>query len=218
MYRLFMKMYKFVDLGSDDDYIIVDHSDDEDLSFNIKPEEKVDLGSDDDYIVVDHGGDDVSSNDVSNEEKNLASDDNSQIMDKQPVNSKSKHSNFVKSIISDVVVGETKLKPQEVKTVKGEFIDDVTELHKPSPKEDFVVDPHLRHLSRLPRRSQLGEERGVHDRHGDRHRPEDQPRLQGRKARGRQGEGQGDVRLEEDDRVREIVPLLSERIHSRPSV
>ena len=113
MYRLFMKMYKFVDLGSDDDYIIVDHSDDEDLSFNIKPEEKVDLGFDDDYIVVDHGGDDVSSNDVSNEEKNLASDDNSQIMDKQPVNSKSKHSNFVKSIISDVVVGETKLKPQE---------------------------------------------------------------------------------------------------------
>ena len=158
-----------VDLGSDDDYIIVDHSDDEDLSFNIKPEEKVDLGSDDDYIVVDHGGsdvesdidervdlgsdddyivvdhggDDVSSNDVSNEEKNLASDDNSQIMDKQPVNSKSKHSNFVKSIISDVVVGETKLKPQEVKTVKGEFIDDVTELHKPSPKEDFVVEAEI---------------------------------------------------------------------------
>ena len=158
-----------MDLGSDDDYIIVDHSDDEDLSFNIKPEEKVDLGSDDDYIVVDyggsdvesdidervdlgsdddyivvdHGGDDVSSNDVSNEEKNLASDDNSQIMDKQPVNSKSKHSNFVKSIISDVVVGETKLKPQEVKTVKGEFIDDVTELHKPSPKEDFVVEAEI---------------------------------------------------------------------------
>ena len=30
--------------------------------------------------------------------------------------------------------------------------------------------------------------------------------------------GYQDVRLEEDDRVREIVPLLSERIHSRPSV
>ena len=128
-----------VDLGPDEDYIYVDHSNDEDV-----PAE--DIGSDDNQVHVE----DVSAGD-------MGSDDNQVHVDDEPVNdegneevseiTESKHkprrNNFVKSIISEVVAGETRLEPTEVKRVKGEFIDDGEPLHKPAPKEDFVVEAEI---------------------------------------------------------------------------
>ena len=120
-----------VDLGSDDDYIYVDHSNDEPVD-----EEKVDLGSDEDYIHDDYKKDEDVPNDEMDEKEEIS---------QQPVieNHKPKRNNFVKSIISDVVSGETQLQPKEVKKVKGEFIDDDVQLHKPAPKDDFVVEAEI---------------------------------------------------------------------------
>ena len=163
---------EFVDLGSDDDYIYVDHSNDEPVEEVIeepvredvvsdpveevmdepvrentaqKPDndvkdepadDKVDLGSDDDYIYVDHSGDEKDNE--SNKEETF------EIADEKPAAHKPGHTDYVKSIISDVVAGETRLKPREVKTVKGEFIeDDEVPLHKPSPRDDFVVEAEI---------------------------------------------------------------------------
>ena len=137
-----------VDLGSDDDYIYVDHSDDvkDDLS-----EDKVDLGSDDDYIYVDHS-DDVK-DDLSEDKVDLGSDDmNENVTDdseniSQEISQKHRHkprNNFVKSIISEVVGGETQLQPKEVKIVKGEFIEEDEEpLHKPAPRDEYVVEAEI---------------------------------------------------------------------------
>jgi hypothetical protein len=184
-----------VDLGSDDDYIYVDHSNDDEFESddglkdekvdfgsdkefksneNLKDEkvdfdsdnefesddglkdEKVDLGSDDDYIYVDH------SNDEEFESKDTMKDDDSkddikekvgideekeetaEIVDEKTVRHKPGMGVHAKSIITDFVSGETKLKPREVKTVKGEFMDDEeAPLHKPAPKDDFVVEAEI---------------------------------------------------------------------------
>ena len=125
-----------VDLGSDDDYIYVDHSHDDSGLDEDADEPRVDLGSDDDYIYVDHSQEEDSGSD--------SQDNVSDIAEESSVYQKSKRTNFVKSIISDVVGGETRLEPQEVKTVKGEFIDDDEEpLHKPAPKDDLVVEAEI---------------------------------------------------------------------------
>ena len=135
-----------VDLGSDDDYIYVDHSNDEPVEDEF--DDKVDLGSDDDYIYVDHSNDEpVDDNDFKDEE----AEDNDEIdmnneISNEPVSAspKSNRNDYVKSRISDVVMGESRLKPKEVKTVKGEFIeDDDVPLHKPAPNDDFVVDAEI---------------------------------------------------------------------------
>jgi superfamily I DNA and/or RNA helicase len=135
-----------VDLGPDEDYIYVDHSDDEPVGENVA-DDKVDLGPDEDYIYVDHDNDapDDDGVDSISDDENLDSDDsNSDIVEEKQVGHKPKRTNFVKSIISDVVSGETKLKPQEIKTVKGEFIEEDDEpLHKPAPRDDFVVDAEI---------------------------------------------------------------------------
>ena len=108
-------------------------------------EDRVDLGSDDDYIYVDHSNDEpvddsddkVEVNDKSDEGGELSND----TVDSAP---KPNRNNFVKSRISDVVMGESKLNPPEVKTVKGEFIEDEEmPLHKPAPNDDFVVDAEI---------------------------------------------------------------------------
>ena len=107
-------------------------------------EDKVDLGSDDDYIYVDHSHDeDVG---IDNEEIKSGSEkeETSEIVDDNQVNHKPKHGHFAKSIISDFVAGESKLKPKEVKTVKGEFVEDEElPLHKPAPKDDYVVEAEI---------------------------------------------------------------------------
>ena len=102
-------------------------------------EETVDLGSDDDYIYVDHSDDvkDDSENEISGESENIA-----QEIDQKHRNKP--RNNFVKSIISEVVGGETQLQPKEVKTVKGEFIEEDAEpLHKPAPRDEYVVEAEI---------------------------------------------------------------------------
>ena len=129
-----------VDLGSDEDYIYVDHSNDEPVHEDVG-DDKVDLGSDEDYIYVDH------SNDESvHEEVDLTSDgkNNEEIDELLSNHHKSRRNNFVKSIISDVVAGETRLQPDEVKTVKGEIIEEEdVQLHKPAPNDDLVVEAEI---------------------------------------------------------------------------
>ena len=102
--------------------------------------EKINLGSDNDNNHVDHGSDDVKDdleNEINDESGNVA-----QEID-QKHRSKPRNS-FVKSIISEVVGGETQLQPKEVKTVKGEFIDDDAEpLHKPAPRDEYVVEAEI---------------------------------------------------------------------------
>ena len=162
-----------VDLGSDDDYIYVDHSNDEPVREEVVKEvsdepvdepiyeevdesvdesvreeavedsidDKVDLGSDDDYIYVDHSNDDNDNDPQVSDERNSDNEISS-----EPVETHHgpNRNTFVKSRISDVVMGESKLKPQEVKRVKGEFIeDDELPLHKPAPKDEFVVDAEI---------------------------------------------------------------------------
>jgi superfamily I DNA and/or RNA helicase len=149
-----------VDLGPDEDYIYVDHSNDEiidedssEVGFDKKIDEpifeevveepvheevvddKVDLGSDEDHIYVDHSDDEINSVD----EK----EDDTDIVDEKPFDHKSHRTSFVKSILSDVVSGETRLKPEEIKTVKGEFVDDEPQLYKPAPNDDLVVEAEI---------------------------------------------------------------------------
>ena len=153
-----------VDLGSDDDYIYVDHSHDDERVMDdeetpkyefkddpIKEDEvvddKVDLGSDDDYIYVDHSHDEEHVMDDEND-KNDFNDD----LDKEePVNEvheqKPRHKSrgsYVKSIISDVMAGESKLDVEEIETLKGEIMDeDEVPLFKPAPSDDFVVEAEI---------------------------------------------------------------------------
>ena len=150
-----------VDLGPDEDYIYVDHTNDEPVHEEVEEtsdnsaeeparekvadepvEEKVDLGPDEDYIYVDHSNDEPVEDETP---ENDGSDEDAQISNETvDTTPKSNRNAFVKSRISDVVMGESKLKPQEVKRVKGEFIEeDDLPLHKPAPKDEFVVDAEI---------------------------------------------------------------------------
>ena len=110
---------------------------------NHEPEsDKVDLGSDDDYIYVDHSGDETveEQNDDAHEDASFDEIPQREVK----VKSKSRRSNFVKSIISDVVGGESRLEPEEIETVRGEVIEeDEVPLHKPAPKDEFVVEAEI---------------------------------------------------------------------------
>ena len=148
-------------MGPDEDYIYVDHSNDEpsheefegtsdnSVRDSVREEvadepvdEKVDLGPDEDYIYVDHSNDEpVGEEPPENDEAGEDAQISNETVDTPP---KSNRNTFVKSRISDVVMGESKLKPQEVKRVKGEFIEeDDLPLHKPAPKDEFVVDAEI---------------------------------------------------------------------------
>ena len=139
-----------VDLGSDDDYIYVDHSNDEPVaeekvdlgSDEPVVEEKVDLGSDEDYIYVDHSNEEVEE-EIPDEP--LDKDETAEIEEiTEKPHRKSRRGQYVKSIISDVVSGESQLKPREVETVRGEIMeDDEVPLHKPAPKDDYVVEAEI---------------------------------------------------------------------------
>ena len=159
------------DLESDD-FIVVDHSDDEfnetqedssngyDLDEEItessktsdnSDDYKVDLGSEEDYIYVDHGHDDehvldeqdkVSSDfkvDEVQEEQEFEVDEKPQAQKHHYI----KGSNFVKSIISDVIGGESHLETEEIETVKGEIIEDDDYQYKPAPSDDSVVEAEI---------------------------------------------------------------------------
>ncbi len=130
-----------VDIGEE---VSENHNVDDDVVFedNIKSDDdNVDLGSDDDYIYVDHTNDDVAGE---HEE-----DSEDAIFDEKPqkeakLKNKSRRSNFVKTIISDVVGGESKLEPEEIETVHGEIIEeDEVPLHKPAPKDEYVIEAEI---------------------------------------------------------------------------
>jgi len=110
---------------------------------NHEPEsDKVDLGSDDDYIYVDHSGDETVEEQNDDAHEDASFDETPQREVK--VKSKSRRSNFVKSIISDVVGGESRLEPEEIETVRGEVIEEEeVPLHKPAPKDEFVVEAEI---------------------------------------------------------------------------
>ena len=119
-----------VDLGSDDD------------NFDNVDDVKVDLGSDDDYIYVDHSNDEVV------EETETPDDSREDDFEDKPQNevkiqSKSKRPSFVKSIISEVVSGEPKLESEEIKVVRGDIMEEDGPLHKPAPKDEYVVEAEI---------------------------------------------------------------------------
>ena len=126
-------------MGSDEDYIYVDHSNDEPADEEF--DDRVDLGSDEDYIYVDHSNDEPTDDEHQSNDEEIKDNE----ISNELINTHHKSRDiFVKSRISDVVMGESKLKPQEVKKVKGEFIeDDDLPLHKPAPKDEFVVDAEI---------------------------------------------------------------------------
>ncbi|WP_405267754.1 DUF3320 domain-containing protein [Methanobrevibacter sp.] len=110
-------------------------------------DDKVDLGSDEDYIYVDHSHDEEH---VMDDETNKY-DFNEDLDEKEPVNeiheekqrTKSGRGSF-KSFISDVMAGEPKLEAEEVKTFKGELMeDDELPEYKPAPSDDIVVEAEI---------------------------------------------------------------------------
>ena len=119
-----------VDLGSDEDYVYVDHGDGED---------RVDLGSDEDYVYVDHGDDETNENDNSSKDNNLselkevkAKPIKEKIIEKGR-NSRSK----IMDSLSEAIRADPQLKPEEIKIVKGEYIDEGEPLHRPTPKDSL---------------------------------------------------------------------------------
>ena len=106
-------------------------------------DDMVDLGSDDDYIYVDHSNDEPSSIENEKSDSQDNSNENAQVSDINQIKTKSRKSDFVKSIISDVVHGESKLEPEEIETLHGEIMDDDVQLHKPAPKDDMVVEAEI---------------------------------------------------------------------------
>ena len=147
-----------VDLGNEEDYIIVDHSNDDEhvmdgvdekekILEKLKEDyasEKVDLGSEDDYIVVDHSNDEEHVMEDEFEDEEHYDEIREEQVSKESRRTKSRRSNFVSSIISDVLKSESRLQHEDIQTVKGEFIDDgEVPLHKPAPKDEFVVEAEI---------------------------------------------------------------------------
>ena len=125
-----------VDLGSSD----LHEAEDTDLD----NDDKVDLGSDDDYIYVDHSNDEtVDESEIIEEDSQEAEIENN-LQKEVNIKNRSKRYDFVKSRISDVVSGESKLEPEEIEIVRGEVIEeDETPLHKPAPKDEYVVEAEI---------------------------------------------------------------------------
>ena len=161
-----------VDLGSDEDYIYVNHGNDEasaidedgadldnesnsdsgddsnheKVDINPADEDKVDLGSDEDYIYVDHSNDEESTIDFSDDEGEPP------VVEVNPLKNilfrdrKPKNPNGLsESKISDAIRGTSKLNltKEEVETVHGEVIDEEINDYKPAPKDDDVVEVEI---------------------------------------------------------------------------
>ena len=156
-----------VDLGSDEDYIYVDHSNDEKSTIDYSAdknisdkesgeedtdvksdldEDKVDLGSDEDYIYVDHSNDEKSTIDYSED------DNEPPVVEVNPLKNilfgdrKPKNQNGIsESKFSSAIKGTSKLNltKEEVETVRGEIIDDDLIDHKSAPEDDDVVEVEI---------------------------------------------------------------------------
>ena len=126
--------------GSEDEEIVRDDKSNPDT---LNEDYKVDLGSEDDYIYVDHSNDEINEENESDDASNDF-DFEDKPQNEVKVQNKQKRSNFVKSIISDVVSGESRLEPKEIETVRGEIMDDDGgPLHKPAPKDENVVEAEI---------------------------------------------------------------------------
>ena len=114
---------------------------DKDIYEDADGTEKVDLGSDDDYIYVDHSNDEVADETETTDDTPKYDD----IPQKEiKVQTKSRKSNFVKNIISEVVNGESRLQAEEIETVRGEIMDDdETPLYRPAPDDENVVEAEI---------------------------------------------------------------------------
>ena len=98
------------------------------------------MGSDDDYIYVDHSGDETEH--IYDEETD--NDDNFEVDQINQTKHKSGRGSFVKSIISEVVAGESRLESEEIETLRGEIIDDEDmKMFKPAPSDDDVVEAEV---------------------------------------------------------------------------
>ncbi len=121
-----------------EDVNVEDNNDFNPEDVNVSEDDKVDLGSDDDYIYVDHSNDEIAEEDE---------DDSDYEFGKTPqevkVKNKHKRTSYVKSVISDMVSGESRLEVEEVERVRGEVIDEEIPLHKPAPKDDMVVEAEI---------------------------------------------------------------------------
>ena len=122
----------------DDEPAMQDNSDSE----IVNDEDKVDLGSDDDYIYVDHTNDEMSE-ETQNPQEDSEDDDFENKPQEFKVQNQSKRSNFVKSIISEVVSGESRLDPDEIEVVRGEIIEEDIPESKPAPNDENVVEAEI---------------------------------------------------------------------------
>ena len=106
-------------------------------------DDKVDLGSDDDYIFVDHSHDEpIEESD--DKENIVEEDSQSNIEERQnDTKSKMRHKldSFIADVINNA---ESQLEPEEIETLRGEVIDeDIESSHKPAPEDDFVVEAEI---------------------------------------------------------------------------
>ena len=105
--------------------------------------DKVDLGSDDDYIFVDHSTDEpIEESD--DKENIVEEDSQSNIEERQnDTKSKMRHKldSFIADVINNA---ESQLEPEEIETLRGEVIDeDIESSHKPAPEDEFVVEAEI---------------------------------------------------------------------------
>ena len=132
-----------VDLDSDEDYIYVEHDDNNEVHDNDMDENIVDLGSDEDYIYVEHDEEDnnVIQDNIDDKENltDISVEESENKLNEKVQKTPKKH-NFVKSFISDVINGESQLEPKNIQTVRGEIIEEDMPLHKPTPTDESVVD------------------------------------------------------------------------------
>ena len=109
-----------------------------------KDEDKVDLGSDEDYIYVDHSNDEESTIDYSDEEPPVVEVNplkNILFGNSKPKNPNGiKESKFGDAIRDASRINLTK---GEVETVHGEIIDEDVNEHKPAPNDDDVVEVEI---------------------------------------------------------------------------
>ena len=114
---------------------------------NVDDEPEVDLGSDDDYIYVDHLQDETKEDfdeDVNRKVEFEQNEESQEIAEKTNASQKSKMKDKINSFISDVISGESQLEPEEIETFRGEVIEeDDEQLHKPAPKDEFVVEAEI---------------------------------------------------------------------------
>ena len=106
-------------------------------------DDKVDLGSDEDYIFVDHSTDEpIEESD--DKENIVDEDSQQNIEERQnDTKSKMRHKldSFIADVINNA---ESQLEPEEIETLRGEVIDeDIESSHKPAPEDEFVVEAEI---------------------------------------------------------------------------